>query len=68
LEYWDTEKRWPIDHAPLSFKKILCRRKDNLHEQFGAKSGVEFVESVQEELLASHHFFMPGQRRGVKGA
>ncbi len=37
-----------------------------LREQFGTKSGMEFVQRVQEKLLAGHDFLVRSQSRGVK--
>jgi hypothetical protein len=43
-----------------------AEEKADVREQFGTKSGVEFVQRVQEKLLAVHDFLVGSQSRGVK--
>jgi hypothetical protein len=45
---------------------LCAEEKEYLRKQFGTKSGVEFVQRVQEKILAGHDFLVRSQSRGVK--
>jgi hypothetical protein len=52
-----------LHHKSMYFS---AEEKAYLREQFGTKSGVEFVQRVQEKLPAGHDFLVRSQSRGVK--